>query len=175
MGRTDRPSIRHVLIRQVYSPVRHLWQSYIRPADAIVAGILKWFIGDYDSFIWQRVSCHLYLLWLNLALCQGLEDLSRSSPMGSAACDGVKSRNISVFCFYEWMLHYVVYNQACLTSNYFLRTRAASLWQWQALLVLLLEARRWEKKQLMFCTQSSGKFGICLGIMASMLCWRLWC
>jgi hypothetical protein len=45
----------------------------------------------------------------------------------------------------------------------------------EKLLVLLLEAGRWEKKQLMFCTQSSGKFGICLGIMASMLCWRLWC
>jgi hypothetical protein len=29
MDKTDRPSVRHVLIRQVYSPVRHLWQPWI--------------------------------------------------------------------------------------------------------------------------------------------------
>jgi hypothetical protein len=30
MDRTDRPYVRHVLIRQVYSPVRHLWQPWFK-------------------------------------------------------------------------------------------------------------------------------------------------
>lgn len=56
------------------------------------------------------------------------------------------------------MLHCVVCGQACVTSNHSPRIKSSILWQWQGLVVLLLEVTNWERKQLTYCTLYLGKF-----------------